>query len=372
MQYTQSIKILTLIGLIGLCACRHTAKSPDALKDLFANRFLMGVAVNTGQVAGNDTAATTLITRHFNSIVAENCMKSEVIQPVEKRFDFVEADKFVDFGERNNMNIIGHTLIWHSQAPAWFFTDDRGNDVSREVLIERMKNHITTVVSRYRGRVYGWDVVNEAITDDGSWRNSKFFQIIGPDYVRLAFEFAHQADPDAELYYNDYSMAHQAKCKGVAEMVKSLIDAGIRIDAIGMQGHMTMDFPTVEGFEKSILAFSKLGVSVMITEMDISVLPFPSGNVTADVATSYDYQQSINPYAISLPDSVYQLQQARYLDFFRLFVRHSDIISRVTLWGLTDGDSWKNDFPVKGRTDYPLLFDRAYQPKKVVTELLEL
>ncbi len=372
MKSSLFLKFAIPFAVSALSVCCTSVKEPECLKDAFSSRFLMGVAVSTRQVDGLDSAATLLIRKHFNSVVAEICMKSEVMQPLENRFDFVDADKFVDFGEKNNMFIIGHTLIWHSQAPAWFFTDAEGNDVSRDVLIERMRNHITTVVSRYKGRVHGWDVVNEAINDDGSWRESKFLKIIGKDYVRMAFEFAHDADPEAELYYNDYSMAHEGKCQGVSEMIRTLIDGGVRVDAIGMQGHMTMTFPTIENFEKSILAFSNLGVKVMITEMEISVLPFPSGTVTADVATSFEYQQSINPYAIALPDSVYQQLQARYLDFFKLFVQHSDKIDRVTLWGLSDSDSWKNDFPVKGRTDYPLLFDRALQPKSVVKELLDL
>ncbi len=365
------IRLLPLVALL-MVSCSKKVNTHKTLKDAFENRFLMGVAVNTNQVDDVNSKATKVIVEQFNSIVAENCMKGEVVQPVENQFDFQDADKFVAFGEANGMFIIGHTLIWHSQAPAWFFTDNEGNDVSREVLIERMRSHINTVVGRYKGRVDGWDVVNEAFNDDGSWRESKFLQIIGKDYIKLAFEMAHAVDPDAELYYNDYSMAHEAKCQGVIDMVADLKNSGIRIDAIGMQGHLTMDFPTIDAFEKSLVAFSKLGVNVMVTEFEISVLPFPSDNVTADISTSYEYQQSINPYADGLPDSVSIAQQQRYLDFFKLFVKHSDVVSRVTLWGLSDRDSWKNDFPVKGRTDYPLLFDRNYEPKSIVNEILAI
>lgn len=356
------------------CTTAKQTETPDepTLKEAFKDKFLIGVATNTNHDSGKDTAGVRVIKQQFNSIVAENCMKSEVIQPKEGQFDFTKSDQFVKFGEENNMFIIGHTLIWHSQAPDWFFVDDKGKDVSKEVLIERMRNHISTLVSRYKGRVKGWDVVNEAFNDDGTWRESKFYTIIGEEYVSLAFQFAHEADPDAELYYNDYSMSHEAKCQGVVKMVKDLQAKGIKIDAIGMQGHSMMDFPTIDAFEKSLLAFASLNVKVMITEFDITVLPFPTKEGGAEVSMNVEYQQSLNPYANGLPEDMAQKLEARYLDFFKLFLKHQDKISRVTLWGVSDGDSWRNDWPVKGRTDYPLLFDRNHEPKPVVAKIIEL
>ena len=270
------------------------------------------------------------------------------------------------------MFIVGHTLIWHSQAPDWFFVDEKGKDVSREVLIERMKNHITTIMTRYKGRIDGWDVLNEAVMDDGTLRNSKFLEIIGEDYIKLAFQFAHEADPDAELYYNDYSMAHEAKYKGVVDMVKKLQAENIKIDAIGMQGHMIMSFPTVDAFEKSLLAFSDLGVKVMVTEMDISILPNPRQDAGAEISDKVQYQKEMNPFADGLPEKETKELEDRYLDFFKLFVKHHDKISRVTLWGVSDANSWRNDWPMKGRADYPLLFDRAYKAKPVVEKIIDL
>jgi endo-1,4-beta-xylanase len=214
-------------------------------------------------------------------------------------------------------------------------------------------------------------VVNEAIEDDGSFRKSKFYQIIGEDFIRLAFEFAHEADPEAELYYNDYSMSKEGKRDAVVKMVKKLQSEGVKIDGIGMQGHMTMDFPTPEEEEKSIVAFSETGVKVMITELDLTVLPSPGTKVSADVALSYEYQKQLNPYPNGLPDSVAQAAHDRYAEFFRLFLKHADKIDRVTMWGLTDGDSWRNNWPVPGRTDYPLLFDRNYQPKPIVETIIK-
>ncbi len=362
------VLLLTLL-LMG-CSAPQQEQAPS-LKDAYKDMFLIGTALNANHNFGHDTLGIKLIQDHFNSIVAENCMKSMHLQPTEGVFFFDEADKFIAFGEANNMHIVGHTLIWHSQAPDWLFTDENGEDVSREVMIERMRSHIHTVVGRYKGRVDGWDVVNEAVLDDGSWRNTKFYEIIGEEYIKLAFQFAHEADPDAELYYNDYAMSQEGKRNSVVEMVKKLQEEGIKIDGIGMQGHMGMDYPDISEFEKSIEAFAALGVKVMITEMDITLLPFPAGE-TAEVSLTAEYQEKMNPYAEGLPEEVEAAFNKRYSDFFGLFLKHQDKISRVTLWGLTDNDTWRNDWPIPGRTDYPLLFDRNYQPKPVVQQLIDL
>ncbi|WP_432713905.1 endo-1,4-beta-xylanase [Pedobacter sp.] len=362
-------------GALIICSCLLTLLfasytndqyKPSSLKDAFKNKFYIGVALNLRQIWAKDTAGLAIVKKHFNSIVAENCMKSMNLQPKEGQFQFRDADQFVAFGEQNNMYIIGHTLIWHSQTPRWFFVDEKGNDVSREVLIQRMKSHITTVVSRYKGRVKGWDVVNEAILDDGSYRKSKFYTIIGEDFIRLAFEFAHAADPDAELYYNDFSMSVEGKRNGVVKMVTQLKNQGVKVTGVGMQGHLGLDYPTLGDFEKSIQAFSATGVKVMITELDITVLPNPGQNRGAEVNLNYDYKKAMNPYADGLPKSVEMKLQQRYVDFFRLFLKHQEKISRVTLWGVTDEDSWRNNWPVFGRTDYPLLFDRQFKAKPMV------
>lgn len=363
--------LATIIGALLLgCSTSPTAEAPS-LKNAYQDDFLIGTALNVAHNLGTDSLGIEIIRQHFNAIVAENCMKSMHIQPIEGIFFFDEADHFVQFGEENNMHITGHTLIWHSQAPEWFFTNEKGEDVSREVMIERMKSHIQTVVGRYKGRVHGWDVVNEAILDDGSWRNTKFKEIVGDDYIKLAFQFAHEADPEAELYYNDYGMSQEGRRNSVVELVKQLQADSIRIDGIGMQGHMGMDYPDINEFEKSIEAFAALGVKVMITEMDITLLPFPAEE-TAEVSLTAEYQEKMNPYAAGLPAEVEAAFNKRYSDFFSLFLKHSDKISRVTIWGVTDNDTWRNDWPIEGRTDYPLLFGRDYQAKPVVQQLINL
>ncbi len=348
-------------------------KSPSVLRDAFQNRFLIGTALNVPQIMGRDSATIEVVKTHFNSIVAENIMKSGFLQPREGAFNFDLADQFVEFGVENNMQIHGHTLIWHSQAPRWFFIDEEGNEVSPEVLTERMREHIHTVVGRYKGRVHSWDVVNEAVLDDGAYRNSKFYQILGKDFIKLAFQFAHEADPDAELYYNDFSMAKPGKRAGVVKMVKELQDQGIRIDGIGMQGHIGLEHPEIEEFEKSIHAFSDLGVQVMVTELDLSVLPSPwNRDSGANISDNADYEERMNPYPDGLPDSVEQAFNKRYLEIFNLFLKHEDKISRVTLWGVSDHHSWKNGWPIRGRTDYPLFFDRENRAKPIVEKLLNL
>ena len=339
------------------------------LKDIVSDKFLMGAAVNTYQASGKDTASVRVLKKHFNSIVAENCMKSAEMQPVEGCFDFSRSDEFVQFGQENNMSVIGHCLIWHSQCPEWFFEDENGGTVSPETLKKRMKIHISTIVGRYKGKIKGWDVVNEAFLDNGMYRESKFYQILGEEFIPLAFQYAHEADPDAELYYNDYNMSSKWRRKAVVKMIGNLKSRGIRIDAVGMQGHMGMDYPGIDDFEKSILAFGEAGVKVMVTEWDMSALPTldTSANITDTVA----FSSILNPYPDVLPDSVANVWNARMKQFFNLFEKHSDIVSRVTVWGITDSDSWKNNFPVRGRKDYPLLFDRNYRPKKFVSELIE-
>jgi endo-1,4-beta-xylanase len=234
-----------------------------------------------------------------------------------------------------------------------------------------MKTHVQTVVKHFKGKVHGWDVVNEAILDDGRMRESYYYKIIGPEFIRMAFEFAHEADPDVELYYNDYSMDKPAKRDAVVQLVRDLKEQGVRIDGVGMQSHVAFDTPLDE-YEKSIKAFAAEGVQVMVTELDLSVLPWPKGNFGAAVETNFDYQEEMNPYTEGLPEEKAAEQTKFFSDLFQIYLRNSDAITRVTFWGVSDGDSWKNDWPVKGRTDYPLAFDRNYDPKPFVGEIIEL
>lgn len=293
--------LLVLLASLALssCASRVATETEASLKGVLGDKFLIGAALNTRQSSGLDTAAVRIVKRHFNSIVAENCMKCQTIHPEEDRYDFRQADEFVKFGEDNGMYIIGHCLIWHSQLAPWFCVDKEGKNVSPEVLKQRMKEHITTIVSRYKGRIKGWDVVNEAILEDGSYRKSKFYEILGEDFIPLAFQYAHEADPDSELYYNDYNMHSPGKRDAVVKLVKDMKSKGLRVDAVGMQGHVGLDYPSMKDFESSMLAFGSTGVKVMITEWDMSALP--TLNRTANISDTVAYKQMLNPY----PETVF-------------------------------------------------------------------
>jgi endo-1,4-beta-xylanase len=269
----------------------------------------------------------------------------------------------VAFGEKHKMFIVGHCLVWHSQTPRWVFQDDKGEPLTREALLERMHDHIRTVVGRYKGRIGGWDVVNEALNEDGSMRQSQWYKTIGDDFILKAFQFAHEADPQAELYYNDYNLEKEPKRKGAVELIKKLKATGEAVTAVGLQGHDNLDSPTVQQQDDTIQAFKALGVKVAITELDVDVLPRANRQNTADISAVAAGGAGLNPYTSELPDEVQQQLAKRYAELFGVFVKYRDTVSRVTFWGVTDGDSWLNNFPVRARTNYPLLFDRQGKPK---------
>jgi endo-1,4-beta-xylanase len=334
-----------------------------ALKDVFADAFLIGAALNQAQFSAEDSRALPIIKKHFNTITAENVLKWGPVHPRPDEYNFEPADRFVDFGEENGLFVVGHTLVWHSQTPAWVFEDGDGNSLSREALLDRMRDHIHTVVGRYKGRIHGWDVVNEALNEDGTLRQTPWLRIIGEDYLAHAFRFAHEADPSAELYYNDYSLENAPKRNGAVRLVKGLLDQGVPVHGIGTQGHFKMDWPSVEQQDSTIRAFAALGVQVMVTELDIDVLPPVVRSDGADVSLRAEIEARQNPYVEGLPDSVAHAQAQRYAELFAVYLKHRDVVSRVTLWGVTDGDSWLNNWPARGRTSYPLLFDREGRPK---------
>lgn len=370
-------KIMTLaVGLLlassAFAQKAATSAQYPALKDVMGKYFLIGAAVNTDLPAGRDPQAEALVKEQFNQVVAENCMKGEKNHPEVNRFDFADGDQLADWAQKNGKTLIGHCLVWHSQPPKWMFTDADGKTVSRETLIGRMYNHIMTVVTHYKGKVKGWDVVNEAFEDDGSYRQSPYYKIIGPEFIELAFQFAHEADPDVELYYNDYSTAKPAKREAICKLVRQLKAKGLRIDAIGMQSHNGYDYPDYAEYEKSIEAFAKEGVKVMLTELDVNMLPNPEGFSGAEISQKYELQKKFNPYVKGLDKKAQKLFNQRYLDLFKIVERHKDVISRVTFWGVNDGHSWLNGWPVPGRTNYPLLFDRNNQPKSVVKDIEKL
>ncbi|MGV3502619.1 MAG: endo-1,4-beta-xylanase [Adhaeribacter sp.] len=352
------------LAFLAACCLAFVQKPQPTLKEVFRKSFMVGAALKPNQVNGHDKPGQELVLRQFNTISPENLLKWGPVHPLPEIYNFQPADDYVAFGRKHRLFIVGHTLVWHQQTPAWVFEETPGKPASRELLLQRMQDHIATVVGRYKGKIQGWDVVNEAINDqDGSLRKSKWLEIIGPDYVLKAFEAAHKADPKAQLYYNDYNLYQPAKRQGAIRLIKSLQARGIQVHAIGMQGHYGLTYPSFGQVEASIEAFAQLGVKVHFTEVDIDVLPRPAENLGADLARTYAQDPRFNPYPQGLPEEVQQQQARRYGELFALFRKHADNIERVTLWGVGDGNSWLNNWPVRGRTNYPLLFDRQYQPK---------
>ncbi len=250
-------------------------RTTDALtlKEAFQGDFYIGAALSLDQIMGKEPAAMAVVEQHCNSITPENILKWEEIHPKPGQYNFEAADRYVAFGERHRMHIIGHALVWFHQTPDWVFQDDAGKPLGRAALLERMKEHIFTVMGRYRGRIHGWDVVNEAMLADGSWRKSKWYEILGEDHVACAFEFARQADPEAELYYNEYDLEMRPKREGVIRLIKGLQAKGVRVDGIGIQGHWFLDHPRVEEIEEQFQALGPLCPKLMITELDVGVLP---------------------------------------------------------------------------------------------------
>jgi len=330
-----------------------------ALKDVFKADFLIGGALNRNLVMGRDPNAAAIAERHFNTATAENDLKWQRIHPQLDQYNWEPADSYVAFCEKNQMVTIGHCLVWHSQVPRWVFRDDSGNALTRDALLARMKDHITTVVGRYKGRIKGWDVVNEALNEDGTLRSSQWLQIIGEgsedkkyDFIENAFRWAREADPDAELYYNDYNLeTSKAKCDGAVAIVNHLKSKGIRIDGVGIQMHGGLTHPSVEGLEYAIMNLAATGVKVMVTELDLRTQT--RGYRGADI-------NQVNRESTSDPNAAAAQTQKKladkYAEIFSVLLKHKKDISRVTFWGVYDKTSW-----IGGS---PLLFDRNYQPKE--------
>ncbi len=378
------IAIPVVLLLLWGCTSPETSSTSQAtssiLKDAYKDAFKIGVAVNHAVVSGRDTASQHITLRHFNTITIENAMKAGPINPEPGIFRFEQADAFVAFGEQHNMFIVGHTLVWHNQTPAWFFQDEQGNPNTSEAQIERMRQHIETVAGRYAGRVHAWDVVNEVIDDDGSYRPTTWVQSVGDGdtLVKMAFKFASEYAPDTELYYNDFNAWRPTKRDGIARMVRMLQREGVRIDGVGIQGHWGLNFPKTEYIEAAIDTFAALGVKVMITELDVDVLPLTREGQIIGTGMSHpqfqleEFKTYLDPYRDGLPDEVEKALADRYAELFRIFYAKSDKIDRVTLWGVHDGMSWKNGYPIPRRTNYPLLFRRNYEAKPALNSVLKV
>lgn len=353
--------LLLVTGLSGCSSEPPILPEPEkGLKDYYADYFPIGVAVSPSNL-NLGTGEREIIDAEFNSLTAENVMKMGPIHPEENRYYWNDADKVVNFAFANNLKVRGHTLCWHSNTPSWLFKDASGNTVTKEALLQRLKDHITAVVSRYKGKVYAWDVVNEAIDDNNAkmYRESPWYTICGEEYIAKAFQWAHEADPEALLFYNDYNTESSGKRDRIFNMLKGLIDAGVPIHGIGIQGHWSIYWPSETDILNTIAKFSTLGIKIQITELDLSVY-----SSTADFSVR-------TPGDDDFTAQMEQLQMDKYKMIFRVFRENKNIITGVTFWNVSDKHSWLDNSPVVNRKNYPLLFDQNYERKKAYWEVVD-
>lgn len=365
------IACFLMSGLVAVqTSCSQVKKNKahaPTLKAAYKNDFLIGTALNATQIEEKEPNAAALIPQQFSVITPENVMKCVIIHPTWGQYDFTLADKIIAYGKKNQIPVVGHTLIWHSQLTP-FVNQIQDKDSLRTFFT----NHIQTIAGRYDGKIKGWDVVNEALEEDGSLRKSIFFQKLGENYIVDAFRLAQAAAPNTELYYNDYNIEQPKKRAGAIALIKKIQAAGVRIDGVGIQGHWRAYNIPLKEIEESINEFAALGVKVMFTELDLGVLPNPWDSDAADVNMKAEYSAKMNPYVTGLPDSMQVKLTKGYQDLFKLFIKHKDKISRVTFWGVNDGQSWLNGWPIPGRTNYPLLFDRQFKPKPAFDAVIAL
>ncbi len=367
-QMTQLVNIKIQIAVICLLAAcipgnltaQQKSEDKKGLKDYYKNFFPIGVAVTPRQL--DDPAQRAFILKHFNSLTAENAMKMGLIHPDENRYNWEGADAIVAFAQENGLKVRGHNLCWHTQAPRWMFLSQDGGQATKELLLNRLKEHIYAVVGRYKGKIYAWDVVNEAISDNPRefLRNSLWYKICGEDFITKAFEYAHQADPNAILFYNDYNTEYPEKRARIYRLLKKLKDNGVPVHAVGLQGHWSVNDPSEEMLTTAIQQYASIGLKVQVTELDVSI--YTDGNIPENAGTA-----GLTGFT---PD-LQKLQAEQYGKFFNVFRQQKDKLTGVTFWNLSDRNSWLDNFPVRGRKNYPLLFDADLQPKKAYWNVIE-
>ncbi|WP_414665107.1 endo-1,4-beta-xylanase [Horticoccus sp. 23ND18S-11] len=371
-RFLRLVRAFTLgigVAAVGLGADAARAK----LREVFADDFMIGVALSTAQVDGRERRAGEIAAEQFAAVTPENDLKWQSLHPQPDRYDFKAADAYVEFARTHAMALIGHALVWHSQTPAWVFAGVGDKPATRELMLKRMRDHIHAVVGRYKGKVKGWDVVNEALSDSGDdiLRDSLWRRLIGDDFIDHAFRFARDADPDAELYYNDYGLEDERKRANCVTLLRGLLARGVPVTGVGTQSHFHLDYPSLAAVDKTLAALSGLGLTVMVTELDVDVLPYRENPGIADISRRETGNQAMDPYTAGLPEAIQVKLAHRYRDLFAVYQRHRDAITRVTFWGLDDRQSWLNDFPIAGRTNHPLLFDRELKPKPAFFAVLQ-
>jgi endo-1,4-beta-xylanase len=336
--YIDEISISTKIKPEEISVAGINKKLPS-LSKVYDKYFKIGTCVELDQLIGKEGE---LLIKHFSSITPENIMKPRYLSTSEDKFYFDDADKLVNFALENKKLIRGHTLLWHQQSAEWMFYDDDGNEVSKEVLLKRLEKHIKTVVSRYKDKIYAWDVVNEVVETSGL-RKSKWLNIIGEEYIEKAFIYANEADPNAKLFINEYDTTDKVKGEVFYNLVKKLIDKGIPVHGIGLQYHISLDYPSIQAISDSLKKYNDLGLEIHITELDMSL------NADPNIKTG------------TAPRDLLIRQAHRYKEIFDIFKTYKSI-TNVTFWGFQDGHTWLTYLPVK-KADWPLIFDNKFNTK---------
>jgi endo-1,4-beta-xylanase len=345
---------LLALAVIGFCSFQQSTRynQDKGLKDYYKSFFPVGVAVSGKSITGEEGQ---FIIKHFNSITPENAMKMGPIHPSQNKYNWKESDAIVAFAQKNKIKVRGHNLCWHEQTPAWIFKNDDGTEVSKDTLLNRLRDHIYTVVKRYKGKIYAWDVVNEAIDDNPAHflRESPWLKICGEEYIAKAFQYAHEADPQAQLFYNDYNTERPEKRERIFKLVKKLLDQGIPVHAVGLQGHWSLFEPSKTELQETIAKFASLGLKVQVTELDVSVYPWEKERRKLREGEQQPYTKEME-----------KKQSEKYAAIFNVLRENKDALTGVTFWNVSDRYSWLDTYPVQGRKNYPLLFDQEYKPKQ--------
>ncbi len=336
------------------------------LREAAGSGLLIGCSVESRAL--EDPRIATMVARQFSCLTADNEMMPALLVDEAGQSTFERGDRIAAFAQAHRLPLFGHMLVWHHVTRDWLFKDAQGNPLSRDEALANLRRYIETVAGHYRGKVVAWDVVNEALSDqpDEYLRATPALRAIGEDYIEKAFEFARAAAPDAELYYNDYNIEEPGKRAKALRLVRSLQARGGRIDAIGIQGHWNLHHPAPATIADAIREFHATGLKVLITELDVDVLPR-----TTSGADLVSVEEGPNPYPEGLPAEVQQQLAARYREIFTALLRPPGV-AMITFWGSDDGHTWLNDYPVKRRTNHPLLFDRAAQPKPAFQAVIDV
>ncbi len=335
-----------------------TAASPGMTDIRLAYTFRQDFPIGAAVSARTIHSQRDLLLQQYSSLTAENEMKFISVHPEQDKYTFDDADAIANFAREHSLELRGHTFVWHNQTPDWVFQDGQGGKADRNTLLTRLQQHMETVMGRYKDVIRCWDVVNEAISDEDSGtylRPTPWLEGIGDDYIARAFELAHAVDPNALLFYNDYNESHPGKCERICRLMRELLAEGVPVHGVGLQAHWNIHDPSLDQIRAAMEKYAALGLQLQITEMDVSMFAFDDRRTNLKAPTA----------------EMLRLQEERYEQYFRLFYEYREVLTSVTFWGAADDYTWLDGFPVRGRKNWPLLFDERQQPKPVCYDIVK-